>query len=159
MSDAATTGHHRYGAGIGASLVAEAAFILGMMLILAAMGKDALAVVRLPAVMVVGPDAMLPQGWELLDVVLGGTMHVGMSILVGILYAVLVPRSGVSALAAGLMTGAALYVVGFLVLPSLFPGWLAPFRMSPVMHLVQIVMHAIYGIVFGRLYRLWGGGH
>lgn len=157
VSDAALGHRVRYGAGIGASLVAEAAFVLFTMPILAAMGKDSWAVVRMPAAMVVGPEAMLPPGWAPVDILLGAAMHAGMAILVGVLYAVLLPRIGVSAVAAGLMAGATLYVVGFFVLPALFPEWLAPFRMSPVMHLVQIVMHGIYGFVFGWSYRRrWG---
>jgi len=143
----------RYGAGIGASLVAEAAFILSTMPILAAMGKDAWAVVRMPAALVAGPEVMRPPGWVPGDILLGLAMHIGLAIVVGVLYAILLPRLGVTAITGGLIAGAALYVLGFLVLPVLFPEWLAPFRVPPVMHLVEIVMHAVYGLVFGWSYR------
>jgi hypothetical protein len=143
----------RYGAGIGASLVAEAVFILSTMPILAVMGKDAWAVVRMPAALLAGPAVMQPRGWVPEDVLLGGAMHAGLAVLVGVLYAVLLPRIGVSAVAGGLITGAVLYVLGFLVLPAVFPEWLAPFRLPPVMYLVEIATHALYGLVFGWSYR------
>jgi len=143
----------RYGAGIGASLVAEAAFILLTMPILAAMGKDAWAVVRMPAALVAGPEVMQPHGWVPRDILLGLAMHIGLAIVVGVLYAILLPRLGVTAITGGLIAGAVLYVLGFLVLPVLFPEWLAPFRVPPVMHLVEIVMHAVYGPVFGWSYH------
>ncbi len=153
MSDAAMDHRVRYGGGIGASLVAETVFVLSTMPVLAAMGRDVWAVVRMPAALAVGPEAMQPPGWVPGDVLLGGAMHAGMAILVGVLYAVLLPRIGVSAVAGGLITGVALYVLGFLVLPAIFPEWLAPFRVSPIMHLVEIAQHGIYGLVFGWSYR------
>ncbi len=153
VRDAATHRRIRYGAGIGASLVAETAFVLSTMSLLAVMGRDVWAVVRLPAVLAWGPKVTRPHGWVLEDVLLGAAMHAGLAILVGICYAVLLPRLAVSAVIGGLMAGAALYVLGFLVLPAVFPEWLAPFRVSPVMHLAQIAMHAGYGFVFGWSYR------
>jgi hypothetical protein len=46
-----------------------------------------------------------------------------------------------------------LYLLGFVILPVVFPEWLVPFRVPPVMHVVEIVMHAVYGVVFGLAYR------
>lgn len=153
MSVAAVDHRVRYGAGIGASLVAETVFILSTMAVLAVMGRGLWTVVRIPAVLVVGPEAMQPPGWVPGDVLLGGVMHAGMAILVGMVFAVLWPRIGVSAVAGGFITAAVLYLLGFLLFPAIFPEWLAPFRVSPVMHSVQIAMHAIYGLVFGWSYR------
>jgi hypothetical protein len=142
-----------YRAGIGASLVAEAVFILLTMPILAVMGRDPWAVVRMPAVLVAGPEVMQPPGWVPADIMLGLAMHAGLAIVVGVLYAILLPRLGVTAVTGGLIAGAVLYALGFLVLPAVFPEWLAPFRVPPVMHLVESVMHAVYGFVFGWSYR------
>lgn len=155
VSDSAQDQRIRFGAGIGASLVAETVFILSKVPILAATGGDVWAVVRIPAAMAVGPEAMRPTGWVPADVLLGGAMHVGMAILVGILYAILLPRLGISAVAGGLLAGAVLYLFGFLVLPAVFPDWLAPFRLTPIRHLVEIAMHGAYGLVFGWSYRRW----
>jgi hypothetical protein len=148
-----TTRRPRYAAGIGASLIAEAAFILLTMPVLAAMGKDVWAVVRMPAALVAGPGVMEPPGWVPGDVLLGVAMHAGLGILVGVVYAVLLPRLALAPIAGGVIAGAVLYVLGFVVLPALFPEWLAPFRVPPVMHAVEIVMHGIYGIVFGLAFR------
>lgn len=152
-SEAETVHRVCYGAGIGASLVAETVFILATMPLLAVMGKDMWAVVRMPAVLAVGPGVLQPPGWVAEDVLFGGAMHAGMSILVGVIYAVLLPRLGVNAVIGGLIAGAVLYLFGFLILPAIFPEWLAPFRVSPVMHVAEIVMHAAYGLVLGWSYQ------
>lgn len=46
-----------------------------------------------------------------------------------------------------------LYLLGFVILPMIFPEWLAPFRVPPVMHAVEILLHVVYGVVFGWSYR------
>jgi len=143
----------RYAAGIGASLIAEAAFVLLTMPVLAAMGGDIWAVVRMPAALIAGPEVMQPPGWVPEDLLLGLTMHIGLGVLVGVVYAFLLPRLGVAPVTGGLIAGAVLYLLGFVVLPAIFPEWLRPFRVPPVMHLVEILMHGVYGIVFGLAYR------
>jgi hypothetical protein len=143
----------RYAAGITASLIAEAVFIAVNMPILAVMGKDAWAVARMPASLVAGPAVMEPPGFVPADVLLGLGMHVALGILVGVVYAVLLPRLGVSPILGGLTAGAVLYLLGFLLLPAVFPDWLAPFRVPPLMHMVEIITHAVYGVVFGLAFR------
>ncbi len=143
----------RYAAGITASLIAEAVFIAVNMPILAVMGKDAWAVARMPASLVAGPSVMEPPGFAPADVLLGLGMHVALSILVGVVYAVLLPRLGVSRLVGGLIAGAVLYLLGFVLLPAVFPDWLAPFRVPPLMHMIEIITHAVYGVVFGLAFR------
>lgn len=143
----------RYAAGITASLIAEAVFIAVNMPILAVMGKDAWAVARMPASLVAGPSVMEPPGFVPADVLLGLGMHVALGILVGVVYAVLLPRLGVSPIVGGLIAGAVLYLLGFLLLPAVFPDWLAPFRVPPLMHMIEIITHAIYGVVFGLAFR------
>jgi len=142
----------RYGAGVAASLVAELVFILATMPVLALLGRDIWAVVRMPAALVAGPAVMQPPGWVSGDIMLGLAMHAGLAVLVGVLYAMLLPRVGVSPIVGGLIAGAVLYVLGFLVLPAIFPQWLAPFRVPPLIHVVEVVMHAVYGVVFGWTY-------
>lgn len=93
---------------------------------------------------------MWPSGWEL-----------GLGIVVGLLYALFLPRTGRSPVAGGLVAGAILYVLGFWALPLLFPAWLAPFRMPLAETALEAVLHAFYGWVFGasyaRLSRASGG--
>ncbi|CAN5275073.1 hypothetical protein BH24GEM2_BH24GEM2_10270 [soil metagenome] len=143
----------RYAAGVTASLIAEAVFIAVNMPILAVMGKDAWAVARMPASLVAGPAVMEPPGFVPADVLLGLGMHVALGILVGVVYAVLLPRLGVSPIVGGLIAGAVLYLLGFLLLPAVFPDWLAPFRVPPLMHVIEIITHAVYGVVFGLAFR------
>lgn len=142
----------RYAAGIGASLIAEAAFIVLTVPVLAAMGRDIWAVVRMPAALVAGPPVMEPPGWVPADVLLGLSMHVGLGIVVGIFYALLLPRLALAPIIGGLLAGGLLYLIGFLLLPGIFPDWLAPFRVPPVMHAVEVLLHAVYGAVFGFAY-------
>jgi hypothetical protein len=153
LNSRASAANPRYAAGIGASLIAEAAFILLTMPVLAAMGRDIWAVARMPAALVAGPEVMQPPGWVPEDVLPGLAMHIGLAILVGVIYAFLLPRLGVSPVTGGLIAGAVLYLLGFVILPVVFPEWLVPFRVPPVMHVVEIVMHAVYGVVFGLAYR------
>jgi hypothetical protein len=143
----------RYAAGITASLTAEAVFIAVNMPILAVMGKDVWAVARMPASLVAGPSVMEPPGFVPADVLLGLGMHVALGILVGVVYAVLLPRLGVSPIVGGLIAGAVLYLLGFGLLPAVFPDWLAPFRVPPLMHVIEIITHAVYGVVFGLAFR------
>jgi hypothetical protein len=133
--------------------VAEAVFIGLTMPVLAVMGRDVWAVVRMPAALVAGPEVMQPPGWVPEDVLLGIAMHVGLGFLVGLVYALLLPRLDVTPVTGGLIVGAVLYVLGFLVLPRIFPEWLAPFQVPPVMHGIEIVMHAVYGVIFGWTYQ------
>jgi hypothetical protein len=143
----------RYTAGITASLIAEAVFITVNMPILAVMGKDAWAVARMPASLVAGPSVMEPPGFAPADVLLGLGMHVALGILVGVVYAALLPRLGVSPIVGGLIAGAVLYLLGFVLLPAVFPDWLAPFRVPRLMHMIEIITHAVYGVVFGLAFR------
>lgn len=143
----------RYAAGITASLIAEAVFIAVNMPILAVMGKDVWAVARMPGSLVAGPSVMEPPGLVPADVLLGLGMHASLGILVGLVYAALLPRLGVSPIAGGLIAGAVLYLFGFIILPAVFPGWLAPFRVPPLMHMIEIITHAVYGVVFGLAFR------
>jgi hypothetical protein len=147
----------RYAAGVTASLIAEAVFIAVNMPILAVMGKDVWAVARMPGSLVAGPSVMEPPGFVPADVLLGLAMHAGLGIIVGVLYALLLPRLRLTPIAGGLLAGAVLYVLGFLILPAAFPEWLAPFRVPLVMHLIEVVTHAIYGVVFGWSYLRLAG--
>lgn len=143
----------RYPAGITASLIAEAVFIAVNMPILAVMGKDVWAVARMPGSLVAGPSVMEPPGLVPADVLLGLGMHAALGVLVGLVYAALLPRLGVSPITGGLIAGAVLYLFGFIILPAVFPGWLAPFRVPPLMHMIEIITHAVYGVVFGLAFR------
>jgi hypothetical protein len=74
-----------------------------------------------------------------------------------VIYAALLPRLGVSAVAGGLITAATLYTRGFWILPLLFPVWLAPFWLPAPGRALQEVAHAVYGIVFGWAFRRLSG--
>ncbi|MDQ3555789.1 MAG: hypothetical protein M3409_03295 [Gemmatimonadota bacterium] len=142
-----------YGAGIAASLVAEAVFIVMVALVSWIRGMDPWTVARVPASFLLGPAAVEPPGFALGDVLLGLGMHLVLGILVGSVYAALLPRLGISPVAGGLITGATLYGLGFWMLPLLFPVWLAPFWLPPAGTVLQALAHAVYGVIFGLAYR------
>lgn len=141
-----------YSAGVVASLIAEAVFIGMVALVSWVRGMDPWMVARVPASFLLGPGAIQPPGFVPGDVLLGMLMHLGMGILVGLIYAALLPRLGMSPIAGGLITAALLYAMGFWLLPLLFPVWLAPFWLPPTDKLLQAVAHAVYGVVFGIAY-------
>lgn len=142
-----------YSAGVAASLIAEAVFIAMVMMVSLIRRKDPWMVTRVPASFLLGPDAVQPPGFVPGDVLLGLTMHAAMAVAVGLIYAALLPRVGVSPVAGGLITAAILYAMGFWVLPLLFPVWLAPFWLPPVGRMLQAVAHVVYGVAFGLAYK------
>jgi hypothetical protein len=115
--------------------------------------QDPWKVVRVPATFLVGPDATRPAGFVVGDVVLGLLMHLFFALVVGVLYARLLPVLGLSPLSGGLVAAGLLYGFGFWLLPELFPGWLEPFRLPPTGKVLQAVAHLAYGIVLGLAYR------
>lgn len=122
-------------------------------------GMDPWMVTRMPGSFLLGPDAVRPPGFEPGDVVIGMLAHLGLGILVGLLYAALRPRLGVSPVAGGLITGGILYALGFWILPLAFPEWLSPFWLPPTEKMLEAVTHAVYGWVFGVVFaRLTGIG-
>lgn len=116
-------------------------------------GMDPWMVTRVPGSFFLGPAAVQPPGFVPWDVLIGLLMHLSLGILVGLIYTALLPRVGVSPVAGGLIAGAMLYVLGFWLLPLLFPVWLAPFWLPPMGKILQAVAHAVYGVVFGLAYR------
>lgn len=140
-------------AGVAASLVAEAVFIGVEMLVGWLRGKDPWMVTRVPGSFLLGPAATRPSGFVAGDVLLGLTTHLALAIIVGLAYAALLPRLGLSPVVGGLVTAAILYALGFWTLPLLFPHWLAPFWLPPMGRALQALAHAIYGVVFGWSFR------
>lgn len=116
-------------------------------------GNDPWKVVRVPASFVLGPDAVRPAGFVAGDVAVGLLTHIGLAILVGIIYAALLPRLRIGPVPGGFLTAAILYALGFWALPLLFDEWLAPFWLPPIGRLLQAGAHAFYGVVFGMAYR------
>jgi hypothetical protein len=144
-----------FAAGVYASLIAEAVFIAMVAMVSALRGMDPWMVTRMPAAFIIGPDAVQPPGFVPADVALGMTMHVALAIVVGLVYATLLPRLRLHAVAGGIITGAILYGLGFWLLPILFPRWLAPFWLPASGKLLEAMAHAVYGVAlglaFGRL--------
>jgi hypothetical protein len=122
-------------------------------LVAALRDQDPWKVVRVPASFLIGPDATRPAGFVTGDVVLGLLMHLSFAVVVGVLYARLLPVLGLSPLAGGLVAGGLLYGFGFWLLPELFPGRLEPFRLPPAGKVLQAVAHLVYGVVLGFAYR------
>lgn len=150
-------GHPRWAAGVAASLTAEAVFIAMVAMVSWVRGMDPWRVARVPAAFLMGPEAVEPPGFVAGDVLVGMLMHAGMGVLVGIIYSALLPRLRLSPLAGGLIAGAVLYLLGFWILPLLFPVSLAPFWLPATGKLLQAVAHAVYGATFGLAYsRLIG---
>lgn len=149
--------HHyagpHYGAGVAASLIAEGVFTLMVAGVALMRDKDPWQVVKMPATFVLGPEAVHPSGFVPGDVLWGLLMHVLFGILVGLLYAFLLPRLGLAPLAGGLVTAALLYLFGFWILPLAFSDWLSPFWLPPMGRALQSIAHIVYGIVFGVSFR------
>lgn len=143
----------RFAAGVGASLTAEALFIGVVAMVALLRGTDPWRVARMPGAFVLGPSAVEPPGPVPADVLVGLLMHLLLGILVGLAYATLLPRLGLSPLTGGLIMAVLLYGLGFWALPLLFPAWLAPFWLPPVGRLLQATAHLVYGVVFGLSYR------
>lgn len=141
-----------YGAGVAASLTAEAVFVAVVAAIALLRGNDPWMVARVPATLLLGPTAVQPTGFVPDKVLLGLLLHLWLSVLVGLVYAALLPRVGLPPVAGGLVTGAILYALGFWALPILFPSWLAPFWLLPTGRLLQALAHAVYGVVLGAAY-------
>lgn len=148
-----TSTHRNYAAGVGASLIAEAVFIAMVALVSAVRGMDPWMVTRMPASFLYGPAAVQPPGYVAGDVIAGLLMHLMMGIVAGLLYAALLPRLRLNPVTGGVVTGMVLYVLGFWVLPLLFPHRLAPFWLPATEKLLQAGSHLIYGIVFGVAFR------
>ncbi len=146
-----------YRAGVTASLLAEAAFIGIVALAAILRGRDPWMVTRVPGSFLRGPEVVQPPGFVPDDVWIGLLVHLWLSMLVGVVYAGLLPRLRISPLAGGLITGMVLYVLGFWLLPQLFPFWLSPFWLPPAGRALQAVAHAAYGLVLGYAYRELGG--
>jgi hypothetical protein len=142
-----------HAAGIAASLAAEAVFIALVASIAGLRGKDPWGVTRVPASFLLGPEAIRPPGFVPGDVGLGIFLHLALGVLVGVLYAVFLPRLGVTPIAGGLIAGGVLYALGFWLLPILFPDWLAPFWLPPDGRALQALAHVVYGVVFGLVYE------
>lgn len=116
-------------------------------------GMDPWRVVRMHGSLLIGPAAVEPPGFVTGDVVIGLLVHLWLAILVGVIYASLIPSIPIPPLLGGLVAGALLYVLGFWVLPLLFPEWLAPFWLPDTGKVLQAVAHAIYGLVFGFAFQ------
>lgn len=151
-----------YSAGVAASLIAELVFLLMVAGVSALRGMDPWQVVKMPASFIIGPEAVQPSGFVPGDILLGSLMHVLLSVVVGLIYAFLLPRLGLSPLAGGLLTAGLLYLFGFWILPLVFSDWLSPFWLPPMGRVLQFIAHAVYGVVFGvsfhRLARSHGNG-
>lgn len=150
----ATWAGTRFAEGVTAAFVAEAMFIAFMTTVAWVRGADPWTASRMAGALVLGPDAVEPPGLVAADVAIGLGLHVAMAVLVGLLYAALLPRIGVSPVAGGIITGMLLYLLGFWILPLLFPAWLAPFWLPPFDRLLQAIGHLAYGYAFGRVFAL-----
>ena len=142
-----------YPTGVAASLMAEAGFLFLAVAAMWLQGKSPWMPPRMPATLIVGPQALYPSGFVPHDIVLGLLMHLWLAVLVGVLYAALRPRLGVSPVVGGLITAGILYALGFWVLPALFPEWLASFRLPPDGRILQAILHGLYGLLFGWTFR------
>lgn len=145
--------HPAYRAGVAASLIAEAVFILMVAVVSLLRGMDPWMVARMPGSFLLGPEAVQPPGYVPGDVLIGLLMHLALGIIVGVVYAALLSRLGVSPVTGGLITGAVIYALGFWLLPLLFPRWLAAFWLPPPEKVLEAVTHAVYGLVLGFAYR------
>lgn len=152
-TDGVTDSAPNYGAGVVASLIAEAAFMTMVAIVSGMRGMDPWAVVSMPGSFLLGPAAAEPAGFVPGDVAAGLLMHVGLGVLVGLIYAALLPRLGISPIAGGIVAGTVLYALGFWALPLMFPAWLAPFWLPATDRMLQAVAHAAYGVVFGLTFQ------
>jgi hypothetical protein len=141
-----------YGAGVAATLVAEAAFVALTMGLIKARGKDPWEPTRASASLVFGPKVARPPGFVPGDVARGLSMHVTYSLIAGVIYAALLPRLRLSPVRGGLITGEVLYSLGSVILPATLGEWVEPMKKSPKENAVQVLTHAFYGVILGAVY-------
>lgn len=106
-----------------AGVLAEAVFVVMVAGIAWLRGMDPWRVFRRPASFAIGPEAVQPSGFVPGDILLGSVLHVLLSVLVGLLYAFLLPRLGLSPHSGGLLAGLLLYLFGFWLLPLVLRDW------------------------------------
>jgi len=132
--------------GAVAGLVAGFVFILANMLYLITEGKPAVApVAAIGTVFFFDDKPMMTLNY----IVTGVITHFALSILFGVIFAMLVPMfANVRALSVGaFLYGLALYLVNFLVFGSLIFQWFAPGGMGPDQVFELIIHPTAYGLV------------
>ena len=139
----------RLARGALAGLVAGIVFAMLTMLWTAVNGPGAMAAFQMIASLPYGGDA--PQPLTAGTVVLGGAIHLALSVVYGIVFALLLPRrvSRPVAYAAGAAFGLALYVVNFLILAPL------AFEVFQMAHQgFEVVVHVLFGLLLVPFLRL-----
>ncbi|MFP3914174.1 MAG: hypothetical protein ACLFWM_04815 [Actinomycetota bacterium] len=133
-----------------AGLVAGAVFIAINMWFVSSMGDPATAPFRLISTLVLGAEA-LEEGTA--SVPLGLVVHGAISILFGLVFALVVPRFGTNGTVAlaGALYGAAVYVLDFLILANTaFPQFQAP--NDPL----ELSAHVVFGLLVALFFYSTG---
>lgn len=139
-----------WGAGALAGLIAGLVFLMAeMMLVWLVYGQSSWGPPRMIAAMVMGKEVLPPPAtFDLVVVMVAMAIHFTVSILLGLVGALLFGRLGLAAAAAlGVAFGLVIYYVNFYpIADALFP-WFAEARNG-----VSIFSHALFGLVLGVAY-------
>jgi hypothetical protein len=145
-----------YRAGLLAGLVAGLAMTIPMMAMTTfMMDMGPWAAPKMAWSLVAGKEVIVP-GFELVPVMGGVVVHLGLSAVFGLAFAAVASVMGVSGPLWGLLFGFGLYLTNILAIPRLLPGWAGHmFPPNPMMHAASIGEHVFFGLVWAWAYRAW----
>lgn len=131
-------------------LVAGIIMAIVTMMITAAMGMGFWTMLVMIAGIVLGPSAMM-GGLSVGVLVIGAIIHMALSMMFGVVYAVIVNAVTHEFIVTGLIFGIVLWLFNFYVLGLIIPGALMMAQHEPTW--LAIATHLIYGFTLGALSR------
>lgn len=146
-------------AGILAGLLAGLLMTVPMMAVAAFLiDLDAWAAPKMAWSLVAGREVIRP-GFELVPVVGGVIVHLGLSAVYGLVFAGLAALFHSGSVLLGAAFGIGLYVVNILLVPTLFPSWAGHmYPANALMHVISAAEHAFFGFVWAWAYGGWRRG-
>jgi hypothetical protein len=141
-----------WSAAIKASIIAGLVFLILELVLVATVGGDSpWAPVRMIGAIALGEEVLPPPAtFDLVIFIAATVVHLILTVLYGIIFALVADRAGWgpgAAAIAGAVFGLILYAVNFYGFTAMFP-WFAMARNE-----ISIFAHAVYGLVLGYSYR------
>lgn len=119
------------------------------------MGMGPWAAPKMAWSLIAGKDVIRP-GFEMVPVLGGMVVHLGLSALFGVAFAGLASVVHWSDVALGTLYGFGLYVTNIVLVPQLLSGWAGHmYPPSTTMHVASALEHAFFGLVLGGAYHAW----